>query len=214
VRNIDPPLTVDAPLSTERLVLRPYADEDLDDVFGFLSLPEVVRYLYWEVRTREQVRDFLAERATLHTLAAEGDRLVLAVERAANGRVIGEVNLHWHSAEHRQGETGFVFHPDAQGQGFAREAATRMLDLAFDDLGLHRVCAHTDGRNTASAGLMARLGMQQEACLREAEIFKGEYGVELVYAVLEHEWRALRGATGEGGSAGQGSGRWNQRTSQ
>jgi RimJ/RimL family protein N-acetyltransferase len=199
---------IDTPLATERLVLRPYTADDLDDAFAFLSLPEVVRYLYWDVRTRDEVRVFLAERATLHTLAADGDRLVLAVERRADRRVIGEVNLHWHSAEHRQGETGFVFHPDAQGHGYAREAASRMLDLAFDELRLHRVCAHTDGRNTASAGLMVRLGMQQEACLREAEIFKGEYGVELVYAVLEHEWRELRAAEG------QGSGRWNQRTSQ
>jgi RimJ/RimL family protein N-acetyltransferase len=201
-------LSIDTPLITDRLVLRPYTADDLDDAFAFLSLPEVVRYLYWDVRTREQVRDFLTERASLHTLAADGDRLVLAVARQADGRVIGEVNLHWHSVAHRQGETGFVFHPDAQGHGYAREAATRMLDLAFDELGLHRVCAHTDGRNTASAGLMARLGMQQEACLREAEIFKGEYGVELVYAVLEHEWRALRTSTA------QGSGRSNHRTSQ
>jgi RimJ/RimL family protein N-acetyltransferase len=187
-------LTVDTPLTTERLSLRPYAPADLDDAHAFLSLPEVVRYLYWEVRTREQVRAFLADRARLNTLAAEGDRLVLAVERRSDHRVIGEVNVHWWSAEHRQGETGFVFHPDAQDQGYAREATTRMLDLAFDGLGLHRVCAHTDGRNTASAGLLARLGMRQEAHLREAEIFKGEYGDELVYAILEDEWRAQRGS--------------------
>jgi RimJ/RimL family protein N-acetyltransferase len=200
-------LTIDTPLTTERLLLRPYTPDDLDDAYAFMSRPDVVRYLYWEARTRDEVRAFLDKRATLHTLAVEGDSLVLAVERRGDGRVIGEVNLRWVSVEHRQGETGFVFHPDAQGQGYAREAATRMLDLAFDELGLHRVCAHTDGRNSASAGLMARLGMQQEACLREAEIFKGEFGVELVYAVLEDEWRRLRASTA-------GSGRSNQRTSQ
>jgi RimJ/RimL family protein N-acetyltransferase len=202
-------LTVDTPLTTERLSLRPYNDADVDDAYAFLSVPDVVRYLYWEVRTRDEVRALLADRARLHTLAAEGDRLVLAVERRSDHRVIGEVNLHWTSEPHRQGETGFVFHPEAQGQGYAREAATRMLDLAFDDLGLHRVCAHTDGRNTASAGLLTRLGMRQEALLREAEIFKGEYGDELVYAVLEDEWRGVRAADAAAGSA-----RSNHRTSQ
>jgi RimJ/RimL family protein N-acetyltransferase len=80
---------------------------------------------------------------------------------AQMGRVIGEVTLTWTGVVNRQGEFGFVFHPDFHGRGHASEAAARMLDLAFDELGLHRVCGRTDADNVASAALMRRLGLRQ-----------------------------------------------------
>lgn len=176
------------PIETERLRLRSYGDGDLDDLHAIRSRPEVVRYLYGEVRTRHEVEAMLAERIAATSLWEDDDMLVLAVERRDDGRVIGDVTLWLRSAEHRQGEIGFAFHPDAQGQGFAREAATAVLELAFGRVRLHRVFGRTDARNEASAALMGRLGMRQEAHLRENEIFKGAWGDELIFAVLEGEW--------------------------
>jgi RimJ/RimL family protein N-acetyltransferase len=175
-------------IETERLLLRPFRESDLDDLHAMRSLPEVVRYLYGEAHSRGEAGDMLAERFRQTRMAAEGDCLALAVERRQDGRVIGDVSLRLRSAEHRQGEIGFVFHPDAQGQGFAREAATALLGVAFGELGLHRVFGRTDARNDASAALMRRLGMRQEAHLRENEIFKGAWSDELVFAILTHEW--------------------------
>ncbi|HET6172733.1 MAG TPA: GNAT family N-acetyltransferase [Gaiellales bacterium] len=182
--------TVEGAIETERLVLRPFRDSDLDDLHAMRSLPEVVRYLYGEVRTREESEELLAERLALTSLREDDDSLALAVERRSDDRVIGDLSLWLRSAAHRQGEIGFVFHPDAQGQGYAREAAAALLGVAFGQLGLHRVFGRTDGRNEASAALMRRLGMRQEAHLRENELFKGAWGDELVFAVLEHEWSA------------------------
>jgi RimJ/RimL family protein N-acetyltransferase len=212
-------LEIDHPLATERLLLRPFTDADLDDVAAYHALPEVVRYLYWHVRDRDEVREVLVQRRLRYRLAAEGDVLVLAVVLTETGRVIGEVNLTWASVVHQQGEFGFVFNPDYQGRGYASEAAARMLDLAFDELGLHRVYGRTDGDNAPSAGLMRRLGMRQEAHFVQNEIFKGDWGDELVFAILADEWRAQRhdnavqGSSAQGSSA-QGSARSNQRTSQ
>ncbi|MDP9259606.1 MAG: GNAT family N-acetyltransferase [Actinomycetota bacterium] len=181
--------TVEDAIETERLLLRPFRESDLDDLHAMRSRPEVVRYLYGELRSRPEAEEMLAERLTQTNLGSEGDGLALAVERRDDRRVIGDVSLWLRSAEHRQGEIGFVFHPDAQGQGYASEAATAVLDVAFRELGLHRVFGRTDARNDASAALMRRLGMRQEAHLRENEIFKGAWGDELVFAVLEGEWR-------------------------
>jgi RimJ/RimL family protein N-acetyltransferase len=168
-------------IETERLLLRPFRESDLDDLHAMRSLPEVVRYLYGEAHSRGEAGDMLAERIRQTRMAAEGDCLALAVERRQDGRVIGDVSLRLRSAEHRQGEIG-------QGQGFAREAATALLGVAFGELGLHRVFGRTDARNDASAALMRRLGMRQEAHLRENEIFKGAWSDELVFAILTHEW--------------------------
>jgi RimJ/RimL family protein N-acetyltransferase len=173
---------------TERLLLRPFRPSDLDDLYAMRSLPEVVRFLYGDVRSRAECEELLAERMAQTRIEGEGDGIGLAVERREDGRVIGDMSLWVRSAEHRQGEIGFVFHPGAQGRGYAREAATAVLNVAFGELGLHRVFGRTDGRNDASAALMRRLGMRQEAHLRENEIFKGEWGDELVFAILEGEW--------------------------
>lgn len=179
---------LEQPIETERLILRAFRQGDLDDLHAIRSLPAVVRYLYGDVRSRTEAQEMLAERVQLTRLREDGDAIVLAAERRADGRVIGDVTLWLRSVLHRQGEIGFAFHPEAQGLGYAREAASCVLSLAFGSIGLHRVFGRTDARNDASAALMRRLGMQQEAHLRENEIFKGEWGDELVFAVLEHEW--------------------------
>ncbi|PZS24951.1 MAG: GNAT family N-acetyltransferase [Pseudonocardiales bacterium] len=182
--------TVRSALATDRLVLRPFRPEDVDDVLAMRSRPEVVRYLYGDVLTRREVVDSLAKRMALTSLRQDGDALALAVERREDRRVIGDITLRLHSAKHRQGEIGFVFHPAEQGKGYAREAATAVLDIAFGPVALHRVIGRTDARNVASAALLRRLGMTQEAHLRHSEIFKGDWGDELIFGLLEHEWRA------------------------
>jgi RimJ/RimL family protein N-acetyltransferase len=178
------------PLDTARLQLRPFSPGDLQELYAFHSLPEVTRFLYWEARDLEQVRQVLAAKMGQTALEDEGQVLALAVVLRETGVVVGEVSLRWLSRRHRQGEIGFVFHPGYQGRGLATEAAGVVLGLGFDGLGLHRVIGRCDALNLPSARLMERLGMRQEAHFVHNEIFKGAWGDELVYAMLEDEWRA------------------------
>lgn len=182
------------PIETARLTLRPFSPDDLDDLYAYHSRPDVVRYLYWETRDRAQAQEYLEGKIRLTALEKEGDGLVLAVVWREVGKVVGQVSLEWLSREHRQGEIGFIVNPDYQGRGLATEAAEVMLRLGFEDLGLHRVMGRCDARNLASAGLMKRLGMRQEAHFVHNEIFKGEWGDELIYAVLDHEWKVRQAA--------------------
>jgi hypothetical protein len=94
-----------------------------------------------------------------------------------------------------------VFHPGYQGRGLATEAAEVVLGLGFDGLGLHRVIGRCDALNLPSARLMERLGMRREAHFVHNEIFKGSWGDELVYALLEDEWRGGSAAAGRGEAA-------------
>jgi RimJ/RimL family protein N-acetyltransferase len=177
------------PLETGRLALRPFEPGDLEGLSAFHSLPEVARFLYWEPRDLEQVRGVLEAKLGQTTLEEEGQVLALAVVGREAGVVVGEVSLHWLSRRHRQGEIGFVFHPAHQGRGLATEAASVVLRLGFEGLGLHRVIGRCDALNLPSARLMERLGMRREAHFVHNEIFKGAWGDELVYALLEDEWR-------------------------
>ena len=69
----------------------------------------------------------------------EGDGLVLAIQPRDGDTIVGDIVLMYRSETHRQGEIGFVLHPDHQGHGYATEAARAMLRLGFEQLDLHRI---------------------------------------------------------------------------
>jgi RimJ/RimL family protein N-acetyltransferase len=148
----------------------------------------VTPYLYWEPRSREEARESLATKIAATHLEDDDDVLSLAAVRREDGLLLGDLTLALRSVAHRQAEIGYVFHPDAGGRGYATEATRALVDVAFRDLGAHRVFARTDARNAPSAALLRRLGLRQEAHFREAEIFKGDWGDELVFAILDREW--------------------------
>jgi RimJ/RimL family protein N-acetyltransferase len=176
------------PLETERLLLRPFAPDDFDALFDMHSRADVARYLYWDARNKDEVRTVLAKKVGSRAIHTEGDALVLAALLKETGQVIGDVTLIWRSREDRQGEIGFIIHPDHHGRGYATEAARVLLRLAFEDMKLHRVVGRLEGRNAASARVLERLGMRREAHLVENEFVKGEWQSEVVYAILDREW--------------------------
>jgi RimJ/RimL family protein N-acetyltransferase len=183
-----------APLQTERLVLRPFAETDFDAVFAMRSNAEVARYLYWEPESEDATRKALARKLAQVALREEGDALALAVQERMSGSVVADVSLHWVSRRHATGEIGYIVHPDHAGRGYATEAAAPLLAVAFDELGLHRVIGRTEARNAGSARVLEKLGMRREAHLVENEFVKGEWQSEFVYAILDREWRGRRAA--------------------
>lgn len=186
------------PITTDRLRLRPLTHADADALLSYRSLPDVCRYLPFEPMSAATIRERLDGMWSHHTLGAEGDALTLGIERAQDGRLVGDVVLFFRSAEHSTGEIGYVLHPDAVGHGYVTEACTAILDLAFDPdggLALRRVTALMDSLNTDSARVVGRLGFRQEAHHVEAEWFKGAWGDLDIHAVLEREWHARRRST-------------------
>jgi RimJ/RimL family protein N-acetyltransferase len=179
----------DWPLETERLVLRPFEEGDLDAFYAMQSDAEVARWLYEEPRTLEETRAHLERKMGGTELSAEDDWLSAAVIERESGQCIGDLSLHWVSEAHKTGEIGFIFHPAYQGRGYATEAARAFLGFGFDGMGFHRMIGRAEARNTPSARVLEKLGMRQEALLVENEWVKGEWQSELVYAMLEHEWR-------------------------
>ncbi len=177
------------PITTERLRLRPLTTADADALLTYRSRPDVCRYLPFEPMTSEVIQGRLRTDMSRTAITVEGQGLNLGVELIETGELIGDVVLFFRSEEFRGGELGYVFHPDAAGHGYATEAASVMLDLAFHQFGLHRVIARLDADNHASASLAARLGLRKEAHFVKNEIFKGRWADELVYAILSDEWR-------------------------
>jgi RimJ/RimL family protein N-acetyltransferase len=179
---------IDLPILTSRLTLRAYRLDDHEPLSDMNGRPDVARYLYSDVLTPEESRTVLERKMTETTFGAQDDKLSLAVTRNEDDAFVGGVILRMVDEASRGAEIGFIFHPDYHGHGYAREAARALLDLAFGPLGLHRVIGQCDARNHASARLMQRLGMRQEAHFISNELVKGEWCDQLDFAVLETEW--------------------------
>jgi len=181
------------PLTTARLILRPYVTDDLVALHDMFGREDVCRYLRWEPMDLDAATTLLERRVKQTRFGTPGEGLLLAVEERDSGRMIGELMLQLTDEESHQGEIGWSFHPDAHGGGFATEGAQEMLRLGFEELGLHRIFAESDARNAASVRVMERLGMRREAHFVENEFLKGEWTDGVVCAILEREWRDQAG---------------------
>ncbi|WP_354060745.1 GNAT family protein [Devosia sp. 2618] len=182
----------DYPIRTSRLLLRPFTRGDVEAVYSYRRREDVARYLFDVPLSKEECALAVQQRISQVGLERLDDKIVLAVELAANSAVIGEVSLIWRSVDARQGEIGWIFDPAYQGHGYATEAADALLDLGFGPGDMHRIAARCDVRNSSSWRLMERLQMRREAHFRQHAIFKGEWDEEFVYAILWQEWQSLR----------------------
>jgi RimJ/RimL family protein N-acetyltransferase len=182
------------PIETERLLLRPIDPVgDIDALHVYRSREDVCAYIPPVPLTRDELAErYTDPKLSLSVLTEPGQVLSLAVVLRETGELIGDLVLFWHSATSRSGEIGYIIGPAHQGHGYATEAATALLALGFDGLGLHRIVGRIDQRNPASAAVLTKAGMRQEAVLVENEWFKGEWSTEVDFAILESEWRARR----------------------
>ncbi len=118
------------PIATERLLLRPFTQDDFEAVYAIESRADVMRYLYWEPRTRDEARASLDRRVKMMAIDDESDALRLAILLKESGALIGDFSLRLRSREHRQGEIGFMLHPDHQGRGSPPRRAPPCLGSA------------------------------------------------------------------------------------
>jgi RimJ/RimL family protein N-acetyltransferase len=175
------------PISTERLILRRFEGRDLDAFHAYHSLPETARFLPGPPKSYTQSMERVGKYANF-VYEKEGDWVCLAIEAKGSPKLLGEVVLKWLPGR-GQGELGWSLAPWARGQGYATEAAEAVLDLGFGELGLHRIEARLDALNAASAALCERLSMRLEARQVDKWHYKGQWATELVYAILDMEWR-------------------------
>lgn len=176
------------PTPSERVQLRGFVPADRRAYCAYHRRAEVYRYLYRSVPDEQELAAQF-DAALSPRFEQEGDAQRLAVVRCADSVLLGEVVLKLASKAARQGEIGFIFDPDHSGKGYATEAVTKMLDIGFEQHGLHRIFARLDPLNARSVALLERIGFRREAHLVENDCFNGVWGDEYIYALLHAEWQ-------------------------
>jgi RimJ/RimL family protein N-acetyltransferase len=147
---------------------------------------EVARYQDWESCGEREALGFIREMRSSEP-GTPGEWFQFAVELQETGRLIGDCGLKTEE-DGRQAEIGFTLSREHQGEGYASEAVSRLLDYAFGDLALHRIIAIADQENAPSVALLERLGMRREGSFVQNAWFKGHWASEYLYAILRDQW--------------------------
>ncbi|HTA66211.1 MAG TPA: GNAT family N-acetyltransferase [Xanthomonadaceae bacterium] len=184
---IGPPATALPLLRGERVNLRAPRDGDQAALFALFSSPEVVRY--WSTPAWKELAQADAWLARQARSVSAGSGLTWAIARGDDDALIGTVSLHAFAPEQGRAEIGYVLHPAHWGRGLASEAVRLALRHAFAGLGLRRIEADTDPRNTGSCALLEALGFVREGVLRERWLVDGEVSDTALFGLLKGELR-------------------------
>ena len=175
-------------LTTPRLTLREYAEDDFAGVHAYAQDPETVRFMTWGPNTPQQTRDFIREAIAQQQVEPRVNYHLVAALRES-GQIIGGCGIHIRQPEHRGAEIGYCFNRAFWGQGYATEAMAELLRFGFEDLQMHRIYARCDPLNLGSERVMQKNGLRKEAHFRQIYWRKGKWRDSLLYAILEDEWK-------------------------
>lgn len=174
-----------ATLTTGRLRVRPLEVTDAEALFTIKSDPSVTRCYGQEPhpsidRTREWVARSIGGQE-------RGAVLYWTLELREDRKVIGACCL-WNFNDSRTcAEIGYELHPGFWGRGIMTEALIAIVDHAFDDLGLHRIEANPLASNSASIGILLKLGFRREGVLRQRQLVDGRFVDQWYLGLLKGE---------------------------
>ncbi|QIQ87498.1 GNAT family N-acetyltransferase [Erythrobacter sp.] len=181
---------------TTRLVLRDWCEADWDEFFRLTDTPAVMRWLGGPLGA--EGRRLQRERVT--TCRARNGFCFWVVERLADGghlagEMLGFCGLKRADAPGSsiadEFEVGWRFREDSWGRVYAKEAALAALDLAFGTFEADEVFAITVPDNTASWGLMIRLGMERRPELDYDDTrFTGAMRRQILYSITRDQWES------------------------
>jgi len=123
---------------------------------------------------------------------AESERegaAVFVVERKADGRFCGLIEIREIEREHSQAELSFWLTQDLWGRGYMTEALQATLEHGFEGLGLNRLYAYHMVRNPASGRVLKKNGFRQEGLLRQRVRKWGRFEDVALWAVLRQDWQ-------------------------
>jgi [ribosomal protein S5]-alanine N-acetyltransferase len=171
-------------LETERLLLRPYRLEDLDELHAMFSDPEHMRW-YPEPLPREGSLDWLERQMARYR--TRGYALWI-VEDRRTGEFLGTAGPNLLTIEGvDEVEIGWHTRPGRKGQGIAPEAGAAARDWVFDNLEVDHVIALVRPENRSSGRVAEKIGMQVD---REGD-YKGLR--HLVYRIDRVTWEERGG---------------------
>ena len=177
-------------LKTNRLILRPWRDEDAGNLYKYASDPLIGPPAGWPVHksveeSREIIRTVFSTAETYAVCLKDSDLVIGCV-----GLKLGEdTDMTDHEDEC---ELGYWLGREFWGQGLIPEAARELLRHAFEDLGMNAVwCGYYEG-NSKSRRVMDKLGFRYHHYSEGLEVeLLNEIRDGHVMLLTREEWKKI-----------------------
>ncbi len=178
----------DIKIETERLILREYKMEDIDDVVEGLNNINVSKWLA-DVPfpyTREDAKEFIT-----YALNNKINSYNFAIVLKSENKVIGATQISNINFTHGTAGGGIWLNEKYQGKGYGTEAFGARINFAFNELGLRRLENGYFKGNEKSHKMQLKFGYKDEGIRRKRFISKATNKVEDEYitGLLKEEWK-------------------------
>ena len=145
-------------IRTKRLTLRPIRVGDENEIHEYAGDKSITMMFYLPNETFEETADFVKRNAEEWESEDQSD---FAFVILLNGKIIGGCDCDLgHSEDRSYATLGWIINKNYRNNGYASEAASALLDFAFENLGIDKVYAQCDINNQASFGVMRNIGMK------------------------------------------------------
>ena len=178
-------------LQTKRLLLRPWCEEDAEDLYRYASDPSIGPPAGWLPHTSVE-----NSREIIRTVLSAPETYAVCLKE--NGKPIGSIGFHRNdlAEAEEEYELGYWIGKPFWGQGLIPEASREMLRSAFLELGMCRIwCGYYDG-NEKSRRVQEKLGFSYHHTTEGIELpHMGEIRTGHVMLLTREAWNAARERT-------------------
>jgi len=176
-------------LMGRQVVLRELRASDAPSLFALLTTEEVSRFISPPPSTVEGFEKFIA---WTQRQRAAGTYACFAVTLRGFDTAIGIFQVRDLSSGFETAEWGFAIGSAFWGTGVFQEGAELVLQFTFDTIGVHRLEARAAVLNGRGNGALRKIGAVQEGVLRKSFLRDGQYLDQVLYAMLDVDWRRQR----------------------
>jgi ribosomal-protein-alanine N-acetyltransferase len=174
-------------LADEGVTLRELRHDDAEALLSMLATDDVSRFMSPLPPTSESFSRFVS---WIHEQRTAGLCVCFGVIPAGAPSPVGVFQMR--SLEHgfATAEWGFALGSPFWGSGLFQRAARLVLDFAFDTVGVQRLEARACAENRRGNGALRKLGATPEGVLRRSFLWHGKYHDQVLWSILDIDWRA------------------------
>ncbi|MEB1809278.1 MAG: GNAT family N-acetyltransferase [Bacillaceae bacterium] len=173
-------------LEAENYFLRGMTNEDVSDLFIFMSNAETMRFITPHPVQSEQ--ELQANIETSLENFREEKEIPWVIIHKQSDEIVGMFRFHKLNMWHKKTEMGVVIRRDFQRRGVMSEILASVLPYGFNTLGLNRIVGDIFAKNKGSEKLLMNYGFKREATLRQTDFDGTQYHDTVVFSLLKSEF--------------------------
>ena len=176
-------------LTSAGVTVRELRMSDAPALHAMLTTAEVLRFISPPPTTVEGFERFIAWTARER---AAGRSFTVGIIPEGQEHAVGIIQVRAMDAGFTRAEWGFALGSPFWGRGIFQEGAKMIVEFAVEAIGVHRLEARADVANGRGNGALRTLGAVEEAVLRQSFNRRGDYTDQILWTILDDEWRAAR----------------------